>query len=59
MNTGALGVQVSPDMITGAFMITVAVSIGGGARKISAALLALTLFLVLLWVFFKIEFTSF
>ena len=54
MNTGALGVQVSPDMITGAFMIPAAVSVGGGARKIAAALLALTLFLVLLWVFFKI-----
>ena len=29
---------------------------GGGARMISGVLLALTLFLVLVWVFFKIEY---
>ena len=32
---------------------------GGGARMISGALLALMLFLVLVWVFFKIKFIYF
>ena len=60
INTGALGVRVSTDMITDTFMITAGVSIGGGrARKISGALLAQTLFLVLVWVFFKITFIYF
>ena len=40
-------------------MIAAAVSVAGAARQVSAALLALTFFLVLVWVFFKIKFISF